>query len=160
MFAKKINLPPVILQTRVSTVFFMLFALTLILWGCGESARDSGGSASTEEFGSLQAIVDNGSANIACAEGAECDTKPHIADPELRSGKKIFNISCISCHVSGAASAPRSRVAKDWHEPLAKGLDVLYANAINGVNDMPARGLCGSCSDEEIKAAVDYMLDR
>ena len=43
-----------------------------------------------------------------------------------------------------------------------KGLDAVYANAINGFSNigmMPAKGLCMSCSDDEVIAAVDYMIE-
>jgi len=34
-------------------------------------------------------------------------------------------------------------------------------STINGLNGMmPARGLCTDCSDEQLKAIVDYMLDQ
>ena len=35
---------------------------------------------------------------------------------------------------------------------------MLYQNAINGIGIMPAKGGAASLSDEEIKAAVDYLL--
>jgi cytochrome c5 len=47
-----------------------------------------------------------------------------------------------------------------WQPRIDKGLDVLYQNSINGFNNnaMPAKGLCMSCSDEDIQATVDYIL--
>ena len=46
-----------------------------------------------------------------------------------------------------------------WSTRLAKGMNMLYSNAINGIGAMPAKGLCPTCSDEEIEIAVDYMLE-
>lgn len=41
---------------------------------------------------------------------------------------------------------------------MAKGMDAVMENVINGVNAMPARGICMSCSDEQLRQVVDYML--
>jgi len=40
----------------------------------------------------------------------------------------------------------------------AKGLDGLVATAISGLNAMPARGGNPSLTDEQIQAAVEFML--
>ena len=40
----------------------------------------------------------------------------------------------------------------------AKGLDGLVASAISGINTMPARGGNPSLTDEQIQAAVEFML--
>lgn len=93
-----------------------------------------------------------------CVKGDACAANLQVASAGPRSGEDVYNTSCLACHASGAAGAPKSRVAADWTERLAGGLDTVYANAINGKGAMPARGLCGTCSDDEIKAAVDYML--
>ncbi|HCH19794.1 MAG TPA: cytochrome c5 family protein, partial [Cellvibrionales bacterium] len=69
------------------------------------------------------------------------------------------NSGCMACHTSGAAGAPMFRDAGAWSTRLAKGVDMLYSNAINGIGAMPAKGLCPTCSDEEIEIAVDYMLE-
>jgi Cytochrome c5 len=39
-------------------------------------------------------------------------------------------------------------------------MDVLYSSSIKGFNGMPAKGLCFDCSDDELKAAVDYMVNQ
>tara|TARA_A100001035_G_C27574172_1_gene404512 strand:+ start:119 stop:598 length:480 start_codon:yes stop_codon:yes gene_type:complete len=76
-----------------------------------------------------------------------------------KSGKDIYNSVCMSCHMSGAAGAPITGKADQWSERLAKGNDTLYSNAINGIGVMPAKGGLMSLSDEEVKLAVDYMLE-
>lgn len=68
--------------------------------------------------------------------------------------------SCGACHNSGAAGAPRMGNAADWAARAEKGLDVLYENTINGYNNiMPPKGMCFTCSDDELKAVVDYILE-
>ena len=76
-----------------------------------------------------------------------------------KSGKDVYNSVCMSCHMSGAAGAPITGKADQWDERLAKGNDTLYSNAINGIGIMPAKGGLMSLSDEEVKLAVDYMLE-
>ena len=48
-----------------------------------------------------------------------------------------------------------------WAARIGKGMDALYDSGINGVagSGMIARGGCADCSDEEIRLAVDYMVD-
>ena len=41
---------------------------------------------------------------------------------------------------------------------MEKGMDAVMANVINGINAMPARGLCMDCTDNELRAIVDYMI--
>lgn len=66
---------------------------------------------------------------------------------------------CAACHASGAAGAPIVGDAEAWAERIAKGSEVLYGNAINGIGAMPAKGGL-NLSDNTIKAAVDYMLEQ
>lgn len=69
-----------------------------------------------------------------------------------------YQMSCFACHGTGAAGAPQPGDAEAWEERMAKGMDAVMANVINGVNAMPARGICMTCSDDDLQAIVDYML--
>jgi cytochrome c5 len=42
---------------------------------------------------------------------------------------------------------------------MEKGFDVVWKNAINGIGGMPPMGTCGDCSDDEIKAAIEHMIE-
>ena len=75
------------------------------------------------------------------------------------SGEDIYNTNCMACHTTGAAGAPKIGDGADWESRMAKGIEQVYTNAIVGINGMPAKGLCMSCSDDEIKATVDYMIE-
>ncbi|MFK7794980.1 MAG: cytochrome c5 family protein [Gammaproteobacteria bacterium] len=74
------------------------------------------------------------------------------------SGDQVYQQVCASCHTSGVLNAPKPGDAAAWAPRLAKGNDVLYANAINGIGAMPAKGGRADMSDDAIKAAVDHML--
>ena len=82
------------------------------------------------------------------------------ANANSKSGEEVYNTSCIGCHSSGILGAPKTKVASDW-QPLLdeKGFDTLWKNSITGVKAMPPKGACGLCSDDEIKAAIEYMID-
>lgn len=72
-----------------------------------------------------------------------------------------YMASCFACHSTGAAGAPivGAGMSAEWEPRLEKGLDSVVQNAINGVNTMPAKGLCFDCTDEDIRAIVEYMID-
>lgn len=69
-----------------------------------------------------------------------------------------YQMSCNACHGTGAAGAPMLGDSGAWEARLEKGMEALMANVINGVGAMPARGICMTCSDEDLQAIVDYML--
>lgn len=72
-------------------------------------------------------------------------------------GKKIYEGTCIACHGSGAAGAPKAGDKAAWAPHLKEGMDALYANALKGKNAMPPKGGNTALSDAELKAAVDYL---
>jgi cytochrome c5 len=68
-----------------------------------------------------------------------------------------YNKSCIACHSSGAAGAPKTGVEADWTPRMGKGTDALVASVVNGMNAMPPKGMCFDCSNEDFKALIEYM---
>lgn len=76
-----------------------------------------------------------------------------------RSGADIYNKSCVACHTSGVLGAPKLQVAADWSARLENGFDSVWQNALNGINAMPPMGTCGDCSDDDIKAAIEHMIE-
>jgi len=64
---------------------------------------------------------------------------------------------CFACHSSGVAGAPKLDDPDDWNSRMEKGMEAVMSNVINGVNAMPAKGLCFNCTDEDLQALVDYM---
>ena len=77
-----------------------------------------------------------------------------------KSGKDIYNSACTACHAAGVLGAPKTQNAGDWKPRLdEKGFDTVWQNAIKGINAMPPMGTCGTCTDDDIKAAIEYMIE-
>lgn len=77
-----------------------------------------------------------------------------------RSASSIANGVCAACHNSGALGAPVVGDTSAWRTRYdARGLDTLVSHAINGYNQMPARGGDSSLSDAEVRKATVYMLE-
>lgn len=75
------------------------------------------------------------------------------------TGEQVYNKFCFACHATGVTDAPRFANAEDWAPRIAKGIDTLMATTVSGLNLMPAMGTCMACSDEELRAAVDYLVE-
>ena len=75
-------------------------------------------------------------------------------------GKKIYDSACVACHGAGVAGAPKLGDKAAWDDRIKQGSNVLYEHAIKGFQGkngmMPPKG-GSTASDEEVKAAVDYM---
>jgi cytochrome c5 len=72
-------------------------------------------------------------------------------------GKKIFETTCVVCHGTGVAGAPKAGDKAAWAPRLKQGMPALYKAAIHGLNAMPARGGNPAYTDAQIKAAVNYL---
>jgi cytochrome c5 len=86
------------------------------------------------------------------------------APPPTRNGQQIYQTTCVACHDAGIAGAPKLGDKSQWAKHIAKGVDALYASAVNGVQGsagaMPPKGGNPALSDAEVRAAVDYMVAR
>ena len=71
-----------------------------------------------------------------------------------------YQTSCFACHATGAAGAPLLGDIEAWDSRMEKGMDAVMANVINGVNAMPAKGLCMNCTDNELQEIVGYMISQ
>jgi cytochrome c5 len=99
------------------------------------------------------------------AGSVSADTTPTLGVMQLAQNSDGFEVervymqSCWACHNSGAAGAPKVGVAADWAPRIGKGMDTLLTNAITGINAMPAKGLCFTCTDDDLKDLIQYMVD-
>lgn len=70
-------------------------------------------------------------------------------------GSSIYQQNCSSCHNGGLMGAPQI-----GHARYGADIDELTENTITGIGRMPARGGNPRLSDEDIRAAVEYMVDQ
>ena len=79
-------------------------------------------------------------------------------------GQAVYGKSCTVCHAAGVAGAPKLGDKADWGPRVAQGKDTLYKHAMEGFTgakgQMPARGGNAALSDDDVKAAVDFMADQ
>lgn len=82
------------------------------------------------------------------------------ADAPVLSGKDVYDAVCQVCHTTGVLNAPVLGDATTWGDRVSKGKETLYTNSINGINQMPPKGGRPDYTDEQVKLAVDYMLEQ
>lgn len=145
----------------------LLVAVAMTISGQAMASKLKDQSGSDEKIGSRSILSE---AKIAertaptarvCLEGEECgEAAAAAAAPAAvaQTPADIYQGKCFACHGTGAAGAPKVGTA-DWAPRIAKGVDALYASALNGVRAMPPKGMCMDCSDDDIKAVVDYMVE-
>lgn len=91
----------------------------------------------------------------ATAPAATTGTQTASAD-----GQSIYKASCQACHAAGVAGAPKLGDKNAWAPRIAKGNDAMYLSLKNGLNAMPPKGACMSCSEDELRAAMVYMVEQ
>ena len=83
-----------------------------------------------------------------------------VSGSVLADGQKTYQTRCQACHASGAAGAPKFGDKAAWAPRIATGIDAMLAVAIKGKGAMPPKGACASCSDDDLKAAIEYMVSQ
>jgi len=73
-------------------------------------------------------------------------------------GEQVYQSLCVSCHAAGVAEAPIPGSDAMAQRLAEKGLDELVSSAINGLNVMPPRGGNPQLTDDQIRAAVEFMV--
>jgi len=94
-----------------------------------------------------------------CRAGDDCGVAVAAAPVEPRSGEEVYNQFCFACHATGVGGAPRVGELADWEPRIAKGMETLWSTMQNGLNAMPAKGTCMNCSDDELRASMNYLVD-
>jgi cytochrome c5 len=161
-----------------SAVLGILIAIALVLIGIArlvdsgpKGARDTADplmQASAEErikpFGTVAVAGEDNSKKAiqatAIAVAAAPAAAPAAGAP--MDGKTVFQNVCSACHGTGIAGAPKIGDKAAWGPRIAQGVATLDKHALEGFQGthgvMPAKGGRPDVPDDEIKAAVDYMV--
>lgn len=100
----------------------------------------------------------------AAGAAAAAAEPPRLELAQLSDGfdaERKYMASCFACHSSGAAGAPKvgEGAMEEWAPRLEKGMEAMMANVIGGMGTMPPKGLCFDCTDEDLRAIVDWMIE-
>ena len=158
-------------------IYPMAAAALLALCACSQESpapQDAAASAAASE---AAAPAEAASAPAAASEAAPApasepaaasaapaqESKPAETAPQPEAaavkadGKAVFEANCKLCHGIDMPGVPKVGDKAAWAARIKEGQDVLHKHAIEGFNAMPAKGGNTSLSDDEVKAAVDYM---
>jgi cytochrome c5 len=78
----------------------------------------------------------------------------------LQNGQAVYTATCVACHGTGAAGAPKLGDAGAWGARIAQGYDTLVQHAVQGIRAMPAKGGNPDLDDVEVARAVVYMANQ
>lgn len=124
-----------------------IITLALLLFFCGKKSDEMMESRLSRSV-------------AVCLEGESCGQAITLTTSDAsRSPEEIYSTGCAACHTSGVAGSPILGNQAQWAPRQAKGYEMLVYNTWNGINGMPAKGLCADCTKKEISIAVQYMLD-
>ena len=124
--------------------------LIVIIWPLSMIGKGDPSAESTDE------------AELRIQPVAKIEMQKTVAksDGKPRSAEVVYNAICKACHETGVAGAPKTGDKAAWAPRLATGNAALLKSAINGKNAMPARGGDTSLTDDELKAAVEYLTGK
>jgi cytochrome c5 len=154
----------IILAISVALMLFM-FVLVAHHRDMPDRVRLDRGTLLSNGSSAAERIKPVAQVNVASAETPRAPVKSAaVAPPRSRDGQQVYQAACVACHDAGIAGAPKLGDKSQWAKHIAKGLDTLYASAVNGVQGsagvMPPKGGNPALSNAEVRAAVDYMVAR
>jgi cytochrome c5 len=91
-----------------------------------------------------------------CAQGT---TATASASTGPMTGEQVYSQFCFACHATGAAGAPKLGDTAAWAPRMEQGMDTLFQHTLSGIRAMPPKGTCNACSDDELRGALQHMVD-
>ena len=149
-----------------------LVALTVVLFVLAQMV---GGKNKHEAVADTKAVAERikpvGEVNIGAVEATRVASSNAVMDAIIPSanaagpadkGKATYDATCMACHTAGVAGAPKFGDKAAWAARIAQGNDTLYTHALKGFQGkagmMPPKGGNMGLKDDDVKAAVDYMV--
>ena len=125
-------------------------AALLALCACSNASKTDADKDNAPRDGPLEGFV-------------TVDRLPMPTDPRSIEGREVWAGTCQACHGLGEAGSPKITDKKAWAPRIAQGIDTLRQHALEGFigpsgTMMPERGGNPELTDEQIIAAIDYMV--
>ena len=133
---------------------FLPYLIAVALAGCGEKSTPPPPPAASAPAPEAQPAP----AAEAPAASEPAPATATASTGDLVKGEQVYKASCIACHAAAVMGAPKPGDKAAWAPRIATGIDTLHANSIKGIKLMPPKGGNPSLKDEDVKAAVDYMV--
>jgi cytochrome c5 len=151
-----------ILMGVAVTLFFLVRAISIDTQGLYITQDPTVQAAIDERIKPVGRVLLMGDAELAAAAAAAVAVPTPVAT--VMTGPQVYNAACIVCHQPGVATgAPTIGDVAAWAPRIAQGMDTLYMHAIQGYQGttgfMPPKGGRVDLSDDEIRAAVDYLME-
>lgn len=144
--------------------------LAIALSACGEKKADTA-AAQPEASAAVAAVASTPVAATPAAEApaaapaapaapAASASAKAAGGSDLVKGEQVYTATCLACHGAGVLGAPKVGDKAAWAPRVAKGIDTVHTNALNGLNMMPPKGGNAGLSDSDLKSAVDFMVSK
>ena len=136
----------------------MLGVWLIIMLFIGFKAYDSSNDHPTSETvgldsATLDRIKPIGQVRV---EGAVASN--NTTEKSERTAEEVYT-KCQGCHATGIMEAPKFGSLEDWAPRIERGIDEVLKVAIAGKGGMPPKGTCMDCTNNELKSAIQYMMD-
>jgi cytochrome c5 len=82
------------------------------------------------------------------------------ATPQKADGKAVYDKVCLACHQVSVANSPKLGDQAAWAPRIKTGMDSLVQSVIKGKGAMPPKAGNPALSEQEIRAAVDFMVSQ
>ena len=142
----------------MNKVLITIVAATLVIAGCSDK-QDAASDAMDTTTGMASDIAESAGEMTSDAKEGASEAVSEVSDGGA-TGQKIYKQSCQACHANGVANAPKPGDKAAWAPRIATGMDAMLAVAKKGKGAMPPKGTCMGCSDDDLKAAIEYMVSQ
>ncbi|NMF99494.1 c-type cytochrome [Aromatoleum toluolicum] len=145
----------------IKTTAMSAIALAVLLSACGKSGESTPAAPAAPPAPPSPATS---AAPTPAPAPAPPSAPATTAAADTAPGMSTYNKVCALCHAAGVGGAPKPGDKADWGPRIGQGKDVLYKHALEGFTGqkgmMPPRGGSPALKDDEVKAAVDYMVSK
>ncbi|WP_367351345.1 c-type cytochrome [Achromobacter animicus] len=98
-------------------------------------------------------------APAAAAPAAAAPAPEQKAAAVNPAGEQLYKTACFACHATGVANAPKFGDKAAWEPYIKTGMDAMVKVAMTGKGAMPPKGGAANASEDDIRAAVEFMVN-